>query len=223
MNAAGVIETPDDLTAPQAKQLKEDFVRANSGLSKMHLPPVLTAGAKFNPIQISPEQAQFIEQRKFSVDEIARFFRVPPHMIGNLEKTSSWGTGIEQQSIGFVTYTLRPWIERLEEAWSRHMLLFQPNVRIGFNVDGLLRGDHAARSEYYKTRFMTASMSPNDIAKAEGEPPVKGGDVYYFPVNMAPVGTEPLKIAKVVAEDPHPDENLGGDKIVGVSAGAPSN
>jgi len=216
MNAAGVIEVPDDLTDPQAKQLKEDFGRANSVLSKMPLPPVLTAGATFKPIQISPEQAQFIEQRRFSVDEIARFFRVPPHMIGNLEKTSSWGTGIEQQSIGFVTYTLRPWIERLEEAWSRHMLLFQPDVRVGFNVDGLLRGDSAARADYYQKRFMTASMSPNDIAKAEGRPPIPGGDVYYFPVNMAPVGTEPIKIAKVTAEDPHPDESLTGDKVLGV-------
>lgn len=202
MNAAGVIEVPDDFTIEQARELKRDFSTANGGLSKMHLPPVLTGGAKFNAIQISPEQAQFIEQRKFSVDEIARFFRVPPHMIGNLEKTTSWGTGIEQQSIGFVRYTLRPWIERLEEAWSKHMLLFEPKgTRVGFDVDGLMRGDAAAQAAYAQARFQTG-WTHNDVRHYFGEAPIDDGDTSYFPVNFAPVGTEPLKVAKVDAEEP---------------------
>lgn len=188
-NASGVIEYPEDMTPEQARELKDDFARANSGLRKMHLPPVLTGGATWKQIQISPEQAQFIEQRKFSVDEIARFFRVPPHMIGNLEKSTSWGTGIEQQSIGFVTYTLRPWLERIEEAWSRNMLVFQPNTFFRFDTTSLLRGDAASQAAYWEFRFRTASASPNDIKAAYGEQPVPDGDKLYFPVNMAPVGT----------------------------------
>ncbi len=214
MNAAGVIETPDEMTIDQARELKKDFTAANSGISKMHLPPVLTAGASFKPIQITPEQSQFIEQRRFSVEEIARFFRVPPYMIGDLAKTTSWGTGVEQQGIGFVTYTLRPWIERLEEAWSRRMLFMQPGVRVAFDVEGLLRGDQAARADYYQKQFYVGAMSPNDIAKAEGRKPIgPDGDTYYYPVAMAPVGTEPIKIAKVAAEEPNlkPGEGIAND------------
>lgn len=203
MNAAGVIETPDDLTQPQAQQLKDDFTKANSGIHKMHLPPVLTAGAHFNPIQITPEQSQFIEQRRFSVEEIARFFRVPPYMIGDLAKTTSWGTGIEQQGIGFVTFTLLPWIRRLEEAWTRRMLFMSPGVKVAFNVAGLERGDSGARADYYQKQFMVASMNPNMIAKAEGRPTIgPDGDTFYYPVAMAPVGTEPIKIVKVSADEP---------------------
>lgn len=212
INAPGVIEAPDDMTVEQARELKGDFSKANSGVGKMHVPPVLTGGAKFNPIQISAEQSQFIEQRRFSVEEIARFYRVPPYMIGDLAKTTSWGTGVEQQGIGFVTYTLRPWIERLEEAWSRRMLFMHPGVRVGFNVEGLLRGDQAARADYYTKMFNTASMSANDILKSEGKPPIgPDGDTYYYPVASAPVGTEPIKIAKVAAEEPNLKESIADD------------
>src|SRR5690606_40850407 len=105
----------------QAKELKQDFARRNSGLRNAHLPAVLTGGAKWNQTTVSPEQAQFLESRKFTVAEVARFFRVPPHMISDVERETSWGTGIEQQGIGFVTYTLRPWLERLEQAYTRHL------------------------------------------------------------------------------------------------------
>jgi HK97 family phage portal protein len=210
MNAAGVIEVPDDLTIDQARELKSDFMKANAGIPKMHLPPVLTANAKFKQIQINPEQAQFIEQRKFSVEEICRFFGVPPHMVAAVDKSTSWGTGIEQQSIGFVRYTLRPWLERIEEAWTRHMLLFQPGDRFRFNVDGLLRGDAKAQADYAQSRFQTG-WTHNDVRDYFGEDHIDDGDTAYFPVNMAPVGTEPLKIAKVDAEEPDLKEPITGD------------
>lgn len=216
MNAAGVIEATDDMTIEQARELKADFGKANGGFRKMHLPPVLTGGATFKPIQISPEQAQFIEQRRFSVEEIARVFRVPPYLIGDMSKTSSWGTGIEQMNMGFVTYTLRPWIERLEAAWTRHMLLFEKGARIQFDVAGLLRGDHAARAQYYKFMFNTGAMSPNQIATAEGLEPFDLGDQHYYPVTTAPIGTQPATVLKqiitedgVTVEDEQPAQ--GGD------------
>jgi len=210
-----VIEIPDDMQLDQAKQLKEDFSNANSGLRKMHLPPVLTGGATWKQIQISPEQAQFIEQRRFSVEEIARWYGVPPYMIGAVDKTTSWGTGIEQQSIGFVRYGLKPWLERIEEAWSRHMLIFQPDVKVRFDTAGLMRGDAAAQAAYAQARFQTG-WTHNDVHRYFGEAPVADGDTAYFPVNMAPVGTEPLKIEKVSATD----APTTGDVIPGASGDA---
>lgn len=210
-NSSGVIEHPDEPTIEQARELKHDFAKTNSGLRNMHMPPVLTGGAKFNPIQITPEQSQFIEQRRFSVEEIARFYRVPPYMIGELSKTTTYGSGVEEQGIGFVTYTLRPWIWRLEEAWTRRMLFNRPGVRVFFDVNGLLRGDQSARADYYQKQFMVGAMSPSDISIAEGRGPIKNGDVYYYPVAMAPVGTEPLKIDKVEATEPDLTEPLADD------------
>lgn len=211
MNASGVIETPE-MTTDQAQQLKHDFAKANSGLRKMHLPPVLTGGATWKQITISPEQSQFLEQRLFSVEEIARFFRVPPFMIGELQKSTSWGAGIEQQGIGYVRYTLTPWITRLEESWRRHMLLFQPGVKFRFDIDELMRGDAAGRSAYFKARFMTASMSANDIRRYEREPlsTDPDDDVLYYPTAMAPVGSQPAKPLPVPLTDVFPEDPSGG-------------
>ena len=179
MNAAGVIETDEDMQMQQARDLKRNFAEANRGVRNMHMPPVLTNGAKFKQIQITPEQSQFIEQRRFSVEEIARFFRVPPYMVGELSKTTTYGSGVEEQGIGFVTYTLRPWIARLERAWTRRMLFTTPGVQIKFDVDGLERGDRAARADYYQKQFMVGAMSPSDISRSEGRGPIEGGDIYY--------------------------------------------
>lgn len=187
MIASGVIEHPEDMTIEQARELKQDWRDATSGRKRHHLPPVLTGGAKFNQVTVSPEAAQFLQTREFSVDEIARWFRVPPHMIGHLVRSTSWGSGIEFQNLNFVSFTLRPWIERLESAWTRWMLIFQPGATARFDVTGLLRGDHAARATYYQARFNTASITPNEIRAAEGEAPIEGGDEPYYPINMAPL------------------------------------
>ena len=215
MNASGVIEVPAEtnMTTEQARQFKEDFSRANAGLKKMHLPPVLTGGATFKQVTISPEQSQFLQSREFSVDEIARWFRVPPHMIGHLVRSTSWGTGIEFQGMTFVNYTLRPWIERLEAAWTRWMLVFQPGTQVRFDVTGLLRGDHAARATYYQARFQTASITPNEIRAAEGEAPIADGDDLYYPTNMAPVGI-PIAVpgtAPSSANEDVPDDTAAPD------------
>ena len=195
MNAAGVIEVPaeQNITTDQAKQLKEDFARANGGLRKMHLPPVLTGGATFKQVTISPEQAQFLQAREFGVDEIARWFRVPPHMIGHLVRSTSWGTGLEFQGMTFVNYTLRPWIERLEAAWTRWMLIFQPGVKVRFNTEGLLRGDLAARAAWYASARQNSWMNVDEIRAREGLPPLPDGlgEEYIQPVNYAPLGTDP--------------------------------
>lgn len=197
MNSSGVIEHPGDMTTDQAKQLKRDFKEANAGFRKHHLPPVLTGGATYKQISISPEQAQFLEHREFTVQDIARWFRVPPHMIGDLQRTTSWGTGIEYQQITFVTYTLRPWLERLEESWSRWMLMAQnqfgppSKVRARFDTDGLLRGDKKAQAAWFAAGRQWGWTNVDEIRAELGKDPLPDGkgQVFLEPVNMQEVGT----------------------------------
>lgn len=142
---------------------------------------------KYTPISISPEQAQFLETRKFQIDEIARIFRVPPHMVGDLEKSSF--SNIEQQSLEFVKYTLEPWIVRWEQSIHRVLLTEkEKNIYfVKFNVDGLLRGDYQSRMNGYATARQNGWMSANDIRELENLdriPEEQGGDLYLINGNM---------------------------------------
>lgn len=151
---------------------------------------VLEEGLKYTPISISPNEAQFLETRKFQIDEIARIFRVPPHMVGDLEKSSF--SNIEQQSLEFVKYTLEPWIVRWEQSISRSLLSRneKSSYFVKFNVDGLLRGDYASRMSGYATARQNGWMSANDIRELENLdriPTEKGGDLYLVNGNMLPL------------------------------------
>lgn len=145
----GVLEHPGVVKDPA--KVRESWNSVYQGSSNSHRVAVLEEGMKYQPIGISPEQAQFLETRKFQINEIARIFRIPPHMIGDLEKSSF--SNIEQQSLEFVKYTLDPWVVRWEQTLQR--LLFTPdekrNYFIKFNVDGLLRGDYQSRMNGYAT------------------------------------------------------------------------
>ena len=142
---------------------------------------------RYTPISIAPNEAQFLETRKFQIDEIARIFRVPPHMVGDLEKSSF--SNIEQQSLEFVKYTLAPWIARWEQSISR-LLLSKDEKRVyfaKFNVDGLLRGDYQSRMNGYATARQNGWMSANDIRELENLdriPAEQGGDLYLINGNM---------------------------------------
>ena len=151
---------------------------------------VLEEGMKYTPISISPEQAQFLETRKFQINEIARIFRVPPHMVGDLEKSSF--SNIEQQSLEFVKYTLDPWVIRWEQSLSR--ALFSKDEKrsyfFKFNVEGLLRGDYQSRMTGYATARQNGWMSANDIRELENLdriPSEDGGDLYLVNGNMLPL------------------------------------
>ena len=142
---------------------------------------------KYTPISISPEQAQFLETRKFQINEIARIFRVPPHMVGDLEKSSF--SNIEQQSLEFVKYTLDPWVSRWEQAMVRSLLSPSDKKKyfIKFNVDGLLRGDYQSRMGGYATARQNGWMSANDIRELENLdriPVEQGGDLYLINGSM---------------------------------------
>lgn len=142
---------------------------------------------KYTPISISPEQAQFLETRKFQINEIARIFRIPPHMIGDLEKSSF--SNIEQQSLEFVKYTLDPWVCRWEQSMQRVLLSpdEKKNYFFKFNVDGLLRGDYQSRMNGYAVGRQNGWMSANDIRELENLdriPEEEGGDLYLINGNM---------------------------------------
>lgn len=142
---------------------------------------------KYTPIAISPNEAQFLETRKFQIDEIARIFRVPPHMVGDLEKSSF--SNIEQQSLEFVKYTLEPWIVRWEQSLNRALLSETEKAAyfVKFNVDGLLRGDYQSRMNGYATARQNGWMSANDIRELENLdliPDELGGNLYLINGNM---------------------------------------
>ena len=156
---SGVLEHPGTIKDPS--RVRESWQRTFGGSGNANKVAVLEEGMKYTPISISPEQAQFLETRKFQLDEIARIFRVPPHMIGDLEKSSF--NNIEQQSLEFVKYTLDPWVSRWEQSMVRSLLSREEKSKyfIKFNVDGLLRGDYQSRMNGYATARQNGWMSAN--------------------------------------------------------------
>ena len=182
---SGVLEHPGTIKDPS--KVRESWQATFGGSGNANKIAVLEEGMKYTPISISPEQAQFLETRKFQIDEIARIFRVPPHMIGDLEKSSF--NNIEQQSLEFVKYTLDPWVSRWEQAMVRALLTPDEKKKyfFKFNVDGLLRGDYQSRMNGYATARQNGWMSANDIRELENLdriPAEDGGDLYLINGNM---------------------------------------
>lgn len=182
---SGVLEHPGTLKDP--KRVRDSWNAAYGGSSNAHKVAVLEEGMKYAPISISPNEAQFLETRKFQIDEIARIFRVPPHMVGDLEKSSF--SNIEQQSLEFVKYTLDPWVVRWEQSLSRALLT--PDEKktffFRFNVDGLLRGSYHERMQGYSVGIQNGFMSPNDVRELENLdliPEELGGNKYMVNGNM---------------------------------------
>lgn len=181
----GVLEHPGVVKDP--KRVRESWNAIYQGSANAHRIAVLEEGMAYKPISISPEQAQFLETRKFQIDEIARIFRVPPHMVGDLEKSSF--SNIEQQSLEFVKYTLSPWITRWEQAIHRALFSDVEKKRffVRFNVEGLLRGDYKSRMDGYAVARQNGWMSANDIRELENLdriPAEDGGDLYLINGNM---------------------------------------
>ncbi len=181
----GVLEHPGVVKDPA--RIRESWNAVYQGSGNAHRVAVLEEGMKFQSIGIPPEQAQFLETRKFQINEIARIFRIPPHMIGDLEKSSF--SNIEQQSLEFVMYTLDPWVVRWEQAIQR--ALFSESEKrqyfVKFNVDGLLRGDYQSRMNGYAVGRQNGWFSSNDIRELENLnriPAELGGDLYLINGNM---------------------------------------
>ena len=180
-----VLEHPGVLKDPQ--KVRDSWNNAFRGSANANKVAVLEEGMKYTPISISPEQAQFLETRKFQIDEIARIFRIPPHMVGDLEKSSF--SNIEQQSLEFVKYTLDPWVSRWEQSLVRALLKPEEKKRyfMKFNVDGLLRGDYQSRMNGYAVGRQNGWLSANDIRELENMDQLseeEGGNLYLINGSM---------------------------------------
>lgn len=177
---AGVLEHPGVLKDPE--KIRRYWMDAYGGANNAHKVAVLEEGMTYKPISLPPEDSQFLSTREFDVEEICRIFRVPPHMVQDLKRSTY--SNIEHQGIDFVVHTLDPWLVRIEQAIVKDVLLEdeQEEYFPKFNVDGLLRGDYQSRMNGYATAVSNGLMSPNDVRRKENMPPIpedQGGD-YYF-------------------------------------------
>ena len=205
----GVLEHPGTIKDPS--RVRESWQATFGGARNGNKVAVLEEGMKYTPISVSPEQAQFLETRKFQLNEIARIFRIPPHMIGDLEKSSF--SNIEQQSLEFVKYTLDPWVIRWEQAITKTLLnpREKQQLFVKFNVEGLLRGDYQSRMEGYAVARQNGWMSANDIRELENLDRIEaadGGDLYLVNGNMLP-----LPMAGAYADSRQAKEGSPGDEV----------
>lgn len=185
-NLGGVLTHPGKLSDEGAKKLKKRWEESQSGLSNAHRTAVLEEGMKWEKISMTNEDAQFLLTRSFQVEDIARWFNVPLHMIQHSEKSTSWGTGIEQITLGFIKFTLRSWAARWEDSISRDLINSTDTYYAEFNFNDLERGDIKTRYEAYQIGRMGGWLSANDVLRKENMNPIDGhaGNVYWRPANM---------------------------------------
>lgn len=186
---SGILTATGPLNEDQAERLKARWKAKVGGLSKAHDIAVLDNGATFTPVSMPPQDAQLLESRRFSTTEIARLFGLPPHAVGDVEKSTSWGSGIEQQTIGMVQFTLQPsYLTRVEQRITKEVLL-TPTAYAEHTVEGLLRGDSKARSAFYTAMRQMKAMTANEVRVRENLEPYEGGDVFENP-NIDPTDDE---------------------------------
>jgi len=181
-NPGGVLEHPGVVKDP--KRIRDSWNAVYQGSGNAHRVAVLEEGMKFQSIGIPPEQAQFLESRKYQTEEICRIFRVPPHLVASLDRATF--SNIEHQSISFVVHTIRPWLVRLEQSMNKALFIKadRGNYFISFVVDGLLRGDYASRMQGYAVGIQNGFLSPNDVRALENMNNIEHGDVYAMNGNM---------------------------------------
>jgi HK97 family phage portal protein len=183
VRSTGAFVSEKALTEEQMASGQKTIEEKYAGAMNAGRPLLLNNGLKWQSISINPEDAQMLESRAFSVEEICRFFGVPPHMVGHTEKTTSWGTGLEQQTLGFQKFTLRRRLKRIEQALEKQLLTARDRaegVKIEFNLEGLLRGDSKSRSEFYNAALGDTQkpgwMVRNEVRRLENLEPIAGWD-----------------------------------------------
>jgi HK97 family phage portal protein len=184
----GVIEYPGALTAEQAENLAKSFDRQHKGFRKAHKTGILSGGAVFKPTTIANDQAQMLDSRRLAVEDVARAYRVPTDMIGLNNGGQSYNS-VEMKMIGFVTHTLRPWLAKLEDAFSQ---LLPDNAYLAFSTDDLLRGDYATRIEGYAKMLQNGVLSTNEVRRKENMRPIEGGDVVRVPLTNVDISAASL-------------------------------
>lgn len=194
LRPAGVLKFDKWLDAEKRDITKQTLHDAHTGALNAGKPLLLEGGLSWEQLKISPEDAQMLQSRGFSIEEICRYFGVPPIMVGHGEKTSSWGTGVAEVTQGFVKYTLRRRLKRIEQAVAKQLLTDQDRgagVTVKFNLDALLRGDPAARSKFYQVMTQIGAMTINEVRALEGLAPIDGGDVARMQTQNQPISDTP--------------------------------
>jgi len=179
-----------DLTAEQMAEARAKVEERYGGAINSGRPLLLNHGWSATTLSINPEDAQLLESRSFSVEDICRFFGVPPFMIGHTEKTTSWGSGVEQAVLGFQKFALGPRLRRIEQALTKQLLTAEDMAmgrKFEFNLEGLLRGDSVGRAGFYQTMSQIGAMTINEIRAKENLPPVPGGDVPRMQMQNVPI------------------------------------
>jgi HK97 family phage portal protein len=208
-----VVRWPGAMDEHQQRQFKLQWDSGHRGVQRSHLVGVLTAGAEIEQVGLAPEDAQLVELRRFSVEEICRIFRVPPYLLADLQPGSVSYASVEQQSIDFVVHSLRPWLVRLEQELTRKLFTTLERRRglyVQFVVDGLLRGDTASRYRAYDTGRRGGWLSANDIRELEDMPIIEGGDTYLQPAGTTPIGENlEAELDRLLEQD---DRGKGGGR-----------
>ena len=188
---SGIITADASIDEDTSERIKARWKEKVGGLKKAHDIAVLGGGAKFQPISIPAKDAELLGSREYSVTEIARLFGLPPYAIGDVEKSTSWGTGIEQQKIGLVQFTLQPsYLTRVEQRLTKEVLL-NPGVYAEYTIEGLLRGDAKARAGFYEAMVRIRAMNPNEVRARENLEPYDGGDEFINPnIETAPAAED---------------------------------
>ena len=186
LQSSGFISSDIPLNDEQRERIRRyllSFVGSKNAGKMM----VLEGGMKYNNVTMNPEAAQMLESRAFSIEEICRWFRVPPFMVGHMDKQSSWASSVEGMNMQFLTNTLRPLLVNIEQEISRCLLSGDDDYYAEFSVEGLLRADSAGRAAYYTTSLQNGWMSRNDVRRLENLPPIDGGDIYTVQLNLTPI------------------------------------
>ncbi|PEI02644.1 phage portal protein [Pantoea agglomerans] len=186
LQSSGFLSAETALDKDQRERLR-GYMQAFTGSRNAGKIMVLEGGLKYQNVTMNPEAAQMLESRAFSIEEICRWFRVPPFMVGHADKQSSWASSVEGMNLQFLTNTLRPLLVNIEQEISRCLLDGDEDLFAEFSVEGLLRADSAGRSAYYTTALQNGWMSRNDVRRLENMPPIEGGDLYTVQLNLTPL------------------------------------
>ncbi|MDF7657628.1 phage portal protein [Erwiniaceae bacterium L1_54_6] len=186
IQSSGFLSAEQALNDEQRERLRK-YMQAFTSSKNAGKIMVLEGGLKYQNVTMNPEAAQMLESRSFSIEEICRWFRVPPFMVGHTEKQSSWASSLEGMNLQFLTHTLRPLLVNIEQEIARCLLDSDDEVFAEFSVEGLLRADSAGRAAYYTSALQNGWMSRNDVRRLENLPPIEGGDIYTVQVNLTPL------------------------------------
>lgn len=186
LQSSGFLSAEQALNDDQRERIR-GYVQKFIGSKNAGKVMVLEGGMKYQGVTMNPDDAQMLESRAFSIEEICRWFRVPPFMVGHANKQSSWASSVEGMNLQFLTNTLRPLLVNIEQEISRCLLDGDEDLFAEFSVEGLLRADSAGRAAYYTTALQNGWMSRNDVRRLENMPPIEGGELYTVQLNLTPL------------------------------------